>query len=79
VLVVDGEHREHLAAHHVSEVRDTTGAGDTFNGALAAGLAAGDDVLTAARRAVVAAALSVAAVGARAGMPTADEVEAALS
>ncbi len=58
-------------------VRDTTGAGDTFNGVLAARLAAGDDLLTAVRTANVAASLSVTAVGARGGMPTADAIAAA--
>ncbi|QJY50630.1 ribokinase [Pseudonocardia broussonetiae] len=58
-------------------VRDTTGAGDTFNGVLAARLAAGDGLLDAVRTAVRAASLSVGAVGARAGMPTVGEIEAA--
>ncbi|MBW0135805.1 bifunctional hydroxymethylpyrimidine kinase/phosphomethylpyrimidine kinase [Pseudonocardia abyssalis] len=51
-------------------VRDTTGAGDTFNGVLAARLAAGDALADAVRVAVRAASVSVGAVGARAGMPT---------
>lgn len=58
-------------------VRDTTGAGDTFNGVLAARLAAGDPLLTAVRTAVVAAALSVGAAGARSGMPGPAEIAAA--
>ncbi|HEY0518245.1 MAG TPA: PfkB family carbohydrate kinase, partial [Ilumatobacteraceae bacterium] len=49
---------------------DTTGAGDTFNGVLAARLAAGDDLMTAVPMAVTAASLSVMEVGARGGMPT---------
>lgn len=57
---------------------DTVGAGDTFAGALAAGLAAGRPVEEAARRAIVAAALSTTRAGAREGMPTAEELEAAL-
>lgn len=74
-LVVDGA----VVAVPAPEVtvRDTTGAGDTFNGVLAAGLAAGDPLLGAVRTAVVAAALSVGAVGARAGMPRAAEIAAA--
>jgi ribokinase len=51
-------------------VVDTTGAGDCFNGALAAGLARGSDLRDAAARANRAAGLSVRAAGARAGMPT---------
>jgi ribokinase len=54
---------------------DTVGAGDAFNGALAAGLAAGLDLETAARRAVAAAAVSTTRTGAREGMPTAAELE----
>ncbi|MGE0298948.1 PfkB family carbohydrate kinase [Pseudonocardia sp.] len=55
-------------------VRDTTGAGDTFNGVLAARLADGDQMAVAVRLASVAAALSVGRVGARAGMPTAEQI-----
>ena len=58
-------------------VRDTTGAGDTFNGVLAAGLAAGASIDAAVRRAIVAASLSVTEVGAREGMPTAAAIDAA--
>lgn len=57
---------------------DTTGAGDTFNGALAAGLAAGLELSDAARRAVAAAGFSTTRPGARGGMPTAAELEAFL-
>lgn len=52
-------------------VRDATGAGDTFNGVLAARLAAGEPLARAARTATVAASLSVRSVGARTGMPDA--------
>ena len=54
---------------------DTTGAGDTFNGALAAGLADGLDLAAAVRRAVAAAALSTMRPGARGGMPTRAELD----
>jgi len=54
---------------------DTTGAGDTFNGALAAGLADGLNLDGAVRRAVAAAALSTRRPGARGGMPTRAELE----
>jgi len=47
------------------DVVDTTGAGDVFNGVLAAGLAAGLDLEAAARRAVEAATASVRVAGAR--------------
>lgn len=57
---------------------DTVGAGDTLNGALAAGLAAGRGLEEAARRAVVAASLSVTRTGAREGMPGAAALDVAL-
>jgi ribokinase len=60
-------------------VVDTVGAGDTLNGALAAGLAEGRSILDAARRAVTAASLAVTRAGAREGMPTAPELEDALA
>jgi ribokinase len=58
-------------------VVDTTGAGDCFNGVLAAELARGFDLRDAAARANRAAGLSVRAAGARAGMPTLAQLEAA--
>ena len=76
VLLVDGERVEHVAAPAV-DVRDATGAGDTFNGVLAAQLAAGEQLAGAVATATVAGSLSVTAVGARPGMPTADAVAAA--
>ncbi len=65
-----------LPARSVAAV-DATGAGDALNGAFAAGLADGLDLFQAARRAVAAASLSVTRAGAREGMPTAEELEAA--
>ena len=55
---------------------DTTGAGDAFNGALAAALAQGYQLSTAARRAVAAASASVRERGARGGLPTREEIDA---
>lgn len=63
VVRPDG-HAEHLPAEPVTVV-DTTGAGDAFNGTLAARLAAGDDLVTAARTANAAAATAVTTSGAR--------------
>jgi ribokinase len=60
------------------EVVDTTCAGDTFTGALAAELARGADIRAAARFATAAAALSTQAAGAREGMPDRAAVERAL-
>lgn len=68
-LVVDAEGSERLPAPEVEPV-DTTGAGDAFNGALAAALAQGHDLHRALRRAVAAGAYSVQVAGARSGMPS---------
>lgn len=57
---------------------DATGAGDALNGALAAALAGGQSLEEAARRAVVAASISVTRAGAREGMPTLGELDAVL-
>jgi ribokinase len=76
VLIVRGGEAELVPAPRVDAV-DTTGAGDAFNGALAAELAGGRDVGEAARFAVAAASLSTRAGGAREGMPRRAEVETA--
>ena len=60
------------------EALDTTGAGDAFNGALAAALAEDRPIEEAVRRAVVAGAIATTRVGAREGMPTAAELATAL-
>jgi ribokinase len=60
-------------------VVDTTGAGDAFAGALAAGLAAALSIEEAVRRAVVAAGLSTRFPGAREGMPRSMDLEAAVT
>ena len=60
------------------EAVDSTGAGDAFNGALAAALAGGGDLDAGVRRAVTAGGLATTRAGAREGMPTAAELEAAL-
>ena len=58
---------------------DTVGAGDTFSGALAAGLAEARPLDEAIQRAVAAAGLATTIVGAREGMPTAAALEAILA
>lgn len=67
----------HVVAPQVTPV-DTTGAGDTFCGVLAAHLARGTSLTDAARAAVVAGALAVTRRGAQDAVPEADEVERAL-
>ncbi|APR78718.1 Ribokinase [Minicystis rosea] len=56
-------------------VLDTTGAGDAFTGALAAGVAEGMDIVRAIQRAVVAAGISVERAGCQPSYPTRAEVE----
>ena len=64
---------------HKVPVKDTTGAGDTFNGALAVELAAGKPLEEAVKLANASAALSITKLGAQGGMPTRSEVEHFLS
>jgi len=66
------------AVSPVVDAVDTVGAGDAFVGSLATDLAGGRPLEEAVRRAVTAAALSTLQAGARGGLPTADELEAAL-
>jgi ribokinase len=63
-VLLDGNEETAIPAPEV-DVVDTTGAGDAFNGVLAAGLAAGLDLADAARRAVEAGTASVRVAGAR--------------
>ena len=73
VVLADPEPRR-LPAATPARVADTTGAGDAFNGALAAELARGSGIDDAAAFAVRAAARAVERPGARAGMPARDAV-----
>ncbi len=73
VIVSDGTQRRHIEGHEVVVV-DATGAGDCFDGALVARLAAGDDVWEAARYANAAAALAIGGFGAVAPLPRAAAV-----
>lgn len=77
-VVVDEGAAEHVSAPLVEAV-DTTGAGDTFCGALAAELAAGASLRRAVRFAVHAASSSVTVPGARGGMPSRADAEASLA
>ena len=61
-----------------SDVVDTTGAGDTFNGAFAFALSQGQDFREALHLANVAAGLSVEKEGAQAGMPNLEAVRSRL-
>ncbi|MDC3423280.1 ribokinase [Aquibacillus sp. 3ASR75-11] len=66
--------KQFLPSYQV-EVKDTTGAGDTFNGAFATKLGIGASITEAVQFANAAAALSVTKVGAQSGMPKKQEVE----
>lgn len=56
-------------------VVDTTGAGDTLNGAFSVRVCMGDDIGSALKYANIAASLSIEKLGAQSGMPTNKEVE----
>jgi ribokinase len=73
-LVVEGEGRFEVSAHPVEAV-DTVGAGDAFNGALAAALSEGLGLVEAATRANAAAAIAVTKPGAQGALPSRDEID----
>lgn len=73
-LFHDGERELHAPCFPV-EARDTTAAGDTFNGALAVALAEGQPMEKALAFANAAAAISVTRLGAQASIPTRNEVD----
>jgi len=76
-VVDDGRTRETVAPHRVATV-DATGAGDCFDGAFAARLAAGDDPFAAARYANAAAAIATTGFGAVDPLPRPHDVDALL-
>ncbi|WP_172370120.1 ribokinase [Sporosarcina jiandibaonis] len=73
VVYYEQQKQHRIPSYSVSAV-DTTGAGDTFNGAFAYAIGMKEDVKTACHFANAAAALSVQKIGAQAGMPTKEEV-----
>jgi ribokinase len=75
-LVIEAGRTTEVTSPAVTAV-DTTGAGDAFAGALVTRLAAGDDLVAAARRAARVAAVSVTRPGAQASYPTRGEVDSA--
>jgi len=77
-LLVEADAAQRLPAPEVEAV-DTTGAGDTFTGALAVELARGANLREAVRYALAAASLSVTVSGAREGMPSRDRIASFLS
>jgi len=77
MLYRDGETPQGQIGYPMAVV-DTIGAGDTFNGALAAAIARGESLPEAMRWANAAAGLSVTGRGAIGGMPTLEQVRALL-
>jgi ribokinase len=73
-LVWDGSVLTEIPTPSVTAV-DTTGAGDTFIGALADSLSRGENLLTAAQWAVHAGSIAVGSLGATTGMPRAQAVQ----
>ncbi|HEU5326045.1 MAG TPA: ribokinase [Candidatus Limnocylindria bacterium] len=74
-LLARGDERTRFDGFVAPSVVDTTGAGDAFNGVLAAWLAFGASLEDAIVAANAAGALSVAAAGARGGLPSRAEIE----
>jgi ribokinase len=70
---------EHVGPVNAGSVVETTGAGDAFNGGLAAALAKGVEPLEAVRFACAVAGISVTRPGTAPSMPTLQEVEALLA
>lgn len=77
-LVKGAESCERVAARRVEAV-DTTGAGDTFNGALAVALSEGRPLSKAVRFATAASAIAVTRMGAQSAVPMREEVDALLA
>jgi 2-dehydro-3-deoxygluconokinase len=73
-VVANASDRQHIPAFPVDPV-DTTGAGDTFDGALIAKVVEGQSLTTATQYANAAAALSTAGYGAVIPIPTKEQVE----
>ncbi len=73
VMIATSEKRERLSPYKINCL-DATGAGDTFNGAFLARIAAGDDVFESGQYANAAAALSTTGFGATMAIPKPDAV-----
>ena len=78
-LLARGDERRRFDGRLAPAVIDTTGAGDTFNGVLAAWLADGATLEASIEAANAAAALSVASAGSREGMPAHEAIRASLA
>ena len=68
-------HSEHIQAVHAGAVVETTGAGDSFNGAMAAALAEGQPLRDAVRLGNAAGAISITRAGTAMSMPKRAEID----
>ena len=73
--IIKSENNKNIPAVNVGKVVDTTGAGDTFNGVLAASLAEGSDLALAAKTANSASSLGVTRRYAVSSIPKRKEIE----
>ena len=78
VLYHDGQREVLVPAYRVKPI-DTTGAGDTFNGAFAAAIVKGMSIEDSVKFGNLAASLSIQKFGAQGGMPTLEEMEESLN
>jgi ribokinase len=78
-LYHDGNQSVHVPIFDAGPVRETTGAGDAFNGGFAAALTRGLTPVDAVRFGCATAAISVTRPGTAASMPRLDEIEALLA
>lgn len=78
-LLHTADRSDHVPVVNAGAVVETTGAGDAFNGGLAAALAKGMEPLQAVRFACAVAGISVTRPGTAPSMPTLQEVEALLA
>ena len=74
VVFHDGKEVVNVPAFLVEQVTDTTGAGDTFNGAFAVALTWGLSMHESLRFANLASSISIQKFGAQGGMPTLEEI-----
>jgi len=76
-MVKEGDKYYNIPAEKV-QAADTTGAGDTFNGALCVALAEGESILEAVKFASMASSIAVTRMGAQSAIPTRRELDAAM-
>ncbi|MHA1689244.1 MAG: carbohydrate kinase family protein [Promethearchaeota archaeon] len=79
-LITTEQFQKEISAFHVDPIVDTTGAGDTFNGAFSVAYWIKEwDLIQSVKYANAAAALKIKKLGARTGMPTEKELNAFFS